>query len=254
MSSANVISCSVGCESISFQGTITEDCRFFSHPSNHNIWIKSLCAAQHTVPESKHISRSVLWSCDTDVYDKLFPIEKKLFANHNVCFNLPQFKTTAEYSFSSLLWVNKYHSWPLWTLTWSVYIVGAGKSNNTRDGWEIKLYTFSHYSHEECRPHSDGHRLDSRSLVGPTLTVISGLRIGMRQAGRREGYTRSHASTVKEADQVEVVQLSLTWRCHSSTATSNWRKGSIHGSLNNTDRPSPIRTDCSVSAPSSTSL
>lgn len=46
----------------------------------------------------------------------------------------------------------------------------------------------------------------------------------------------SHASTVKEADQFEVVHLSLTWRCHSSPATSNWRKGSIHGSLNNTDR------------------
>ena len=78
--------------------------------------------------------------------------------------------------------------------------------------------------------------LDSWSLVGPTLTVISGLRIGMRQAGSGEGNARSHASTVKEADQLEVVHLSLTWTCHSSPATSNWRKGSIHGSLNNTDR------------------
>lgn len=70
VSSANVISCSVGCESISFQGAITEDCRFFFHPSNHNIWIKSLCAAQHTVPDSKHINCSVPWTCY--IYDRPF--------------------------------------------------------------------------------------------------------------------------------------------------------------------------------------
>lgn len=54
--------------------------------------------------------------------------------------------------------------------------------------------------------------LDSRGLVEPTLTVISGLRAGMRQTERRAVCTRSHASTVKKADQFEVVQLSLTWK------------------------------------------
>lgn len=99
VSSANVISCSVGCESISFRGTITEDCSFFFfffHPSNHNIWIKSLCAAQHTVPKSKHISCSVLWSCN--VYDRAFVREKQLFANCYVCFRRLLFKTTAQCS------------------------------------------------------------------------------------------------------------------------------------------------------------
>lgn len=145
VSSANVISCSVGCESISFRGTIIEDCWFFSpHPSNHNIWIESLCAAQHTEPEWKHISSSVLLSYD--VYDRLFLRKKKkclqtkVFAsvslNLKYCILLPFF-----YFF---LWVNKFHTWPWWTLTQSVYIVRAGKSNNTRDGWRIKPHTFSH--------------------------------------------------------------------------------------------------------------
>lgn len=44
--------------------------QIFFHPSNHNIWIKSLCAAQHTVPDSKHINCSVPWTCY--VYDRPF--------------------------------------------------------------------------------------------------------------------------------------------------------------------------------------
>lgn len=127
VSSANVISCSVGCESISFRGTITEDCRFFFffHPSNHNIWIKSLCTAQHTVPESKHISCSVLWSCD--VSNRPFPREKELFANCYVCFSFPQFKTHSKnipsiFPFSALF---------------------SGSINTTHDLGELWLWAFT---------------------------------------------------------------------------------------------------------------
>lgn len=54
VSSANVISCSVGCESISFRGTITEDCRFFSilpiitFESNHCALLNIQCQNQNT--------------------------------------------------------------------------------------------------------------------------------------------------------------------------------------------------------------
>lgn len=127
-------------------------------------------------------------------------------------------------SFSSFLGVSKYHTWPWWTLTHSVYIVGAGLSNNMWDGWEIKPHTFSHYSRKECRPSAMGEResLDRRSQVGPTLTVISGLvlRLEEGKAKRSEGCVSIHASTVKEVDLFEVVQLSLTWRCHSNLDTS----------------------------------
>lgn len=52
---------------------------FPPHHSNHNVQINSLCTSQHTVPESKHISCSMLSS--RDIYDRLFPEkEKQLFA------------------------------------------------------------------------------------------------------------------------------------------------------------------------------
>lgn len=218
---------------------------FFSLPSNHDIWIKSLCPGSTcTVPESKHISCSTLGSCDS--YGGPIAGEER----GDVCFGLPQFLEPQKKIFLFSGSVNTTRD-PGWTLTQSVYFVGAGLSNSTRDGWEIKPHTFSHYSHEECRPFSDGQGVRiPRSLVGPTLTVISGLGLGMRQAGRRggRGCTRSHASAAKEADQFEVVQLSLTWRCHSSPATSNWRKG-VRPWITKHTETGPLQLDLAAMSP-----
>lgn len=159
VSSANVISCSVGCESISFRGTITEDCRFFSilpiitFESNHCALLNIQCQNQNT---SAAQCRDRVTSVTGRFQEKNSCLQTAVFAS--VSLNLkPQQNIPASF-FSSFPWVNKYHTWPWWTLTLSVYIVGAGQSNNTRDGWEIKPHTFSHYSHKECRPLSDGRR------------------------------------------------------------------------------------------------
>lgn len=95
--------------------------------------------------------------------------------------------------------------------------------------------------------------MDSMSRVGPTLTVTSGLRIEMRQAGSGEGYTRSHASTVKEADRLEVLHLSVTCCVIQAPLPLNGGKGpSMDHYTTQTESLSPIRTGYNVSAPSST--
>lgn len=144
VSSANVISCSVGCESISFQGTITEDsfffCPFFpiiTFESNH-------CALLHIHFCNQNTSAA-------QCCDHVTPMtsEMKVFAQSHVSFSLHQFKTTAKtqkkhpqsFYFSSLL-----HCSPdlgeLWFKTFTLGCQTTCWMDRT------KTLTFSNYSHE----------------------------------------------------------------------------------------------------------
>ena len=213
VSSANVISCSVGCESISFQGTITENCRFFflslslslsfffpiiTFESNH-------CA----LPQSKRISCSVPRSCDD--CDRSSPTEELcfFFFPKPLCFisaspnlwalrNMPFLPAT-------FLRVSNYRCWPS-VISESERSPRWSQMVNTQRGWGgVKPKTLSPITRIKK---TWTESLDSWGLVGPTLTAASGVRMGKRRAV----FTRSHASTVKEPDQSKAVQLSLMWK------------------------------------------
>lgn len=116
VSSANVISCSVGCESISFPGTITEDCRFFfpifpiiTFESNHCALLNIQCQNQNT-SAAQCCDRVILMSITSCFQVKSSCLQTTMFVS--VSFNLKPLQNIPSSFFYTRLWVSKYHSWP----------------------------------------------------------------------------------------------------------------------------------------------